>query len=333
VDASGTFERLFHPDRRRGLFAVVAVAGVIAIVAVVLLIPHDDAGGTSSAPRPTGSGAVTTEPRPSPGAFAQGAGAPGPLTVLAHRGGSEKYPHETLLALVSAAEAGEAVETDVRWTSDNVPILVHEDTTGPAGKANTDLPLACTGGPYVIARTTWNELSSHCRTIASAATDGTRYPIATLDQTVKAIAAVPGAWIFAEVKAENQTLAQTALFLAIIEKYGMARRAVVTSFYPDALQRVRTQAQADGVPVNLMLFLGPVKGKLPPVAELAAQHLYAVAVRSDGISASYVRALKAHKLVVIDWTVNSRAQWAAAKAAGVTAVLTDLPGAYRASLT
>jgi glycerophosphoryl diester phosphodiesterase len=194
------------------------------------------------------------------------------------------------------------------------------------------VPIACTGGPYVVAKTTWNVLNSHCQTIARASKDRARYPIPTFDEAMRAVAAVPGARIFAEVKLEKQTLAQTALFLTIIEKYGMAKRAVVTSFYPDALERVRTQAQADGITVNLMLFVYPVKGKLPAVPELEAQHLYAVAVRFDGITASYVRALKARKLVVIDWTVNTKAQWATAKAAGVTTVLTDLPGAYRASL-
>jgi glycerophosphoryl diester phosphodiesterase len=344
VDADGTLQRVFHLDRNQALMAAAALVAIVA--ALVLVIPrlHGDSGAARSGPSSgaAGSGAgskvatttpaeIESSPPPAPGAFAEGGGEPAALVVLAHRGGSEKYPHESLPALVSAAKAGDAVETDVRWTSDNVPILVHEDTIGPAAKASIDVPLACTGGPYVVAKTSWPVLSSRCRTIARASKDGRRYPIATLDETMKAIAAVPGARIFAEVKAENETVPQTAMFLTIIEKYGMAKRAVVTSFFPDALQRVWAQTQADGVHIDLMLFLDTGK-KLPPAAELSAEHLYAVAVPAATITAAYVRTLKAKGLIVIDWTVNTKAQWAAAKAVGANAVLTDLPGAYRATL-
>jgi glycerophosphoryl diester phosphodiesterase len=322
-----TPKRGFNPERKTGLMVAVAVVVVVVVVAaLVILIPrYGDADKTKATAKPT-TGATAA------GSFAQGAGAAGPLIVLAHRGGFEKYPHETLPALVSAAQAGEAVETDVQWTSDNVPILMHEDVTTAAGKANADVPMVCTGGPYVIAKTTWSVLKSHCKTIALAAKDGTRYPIATLDDAMKNIAAVPGARIFAEVKVEHQTVAQTALFLSIIEKYGMAKRAVVTSFFPDALARVRTQGEADGVAIDLMRFVQPTNGQLPSVSELAGEHLYAVAIRFNGVTRPYVSALKAKKLVVIDWTVNTKAQWATAKAAGVTTVLTDLPDTYRAAL-
>jgi len=310
-----------------------AVVVVIAIVtALVVLMPrYRGPAAKSTRTTTTSSGALSGASLP--GAFAEGAGAAGPLIVLAHRGGFEKFPPETLPALLSAAQAGDAVETDVQWTSDNVPILIHEDTAGTAATANTGLmPMACTGGPYLIAKTTWTVLKARCATIAQASRDGTRYPIATLDEAMQKIAAVPGAQIFAEVKAQGQSVAQTALFLTIIEKYGMAKRAVVTSFYPDALERTRVQAQADGVSVRLMRFVRPDQGKLPTAAELGSEHLDAVAIRFDAVTAPYVQALKAQKLLVIDWTTDTLPQWAAGKAAGVATVLTDRPGAYRATL-
>jgi glycerophosphoryl diester phosphodiesterase len=307
-----------------GAIVFVLIVGVGAVAGFVNLATHHHGKASATSSHSTSSGSASS------GAFAQTAGAPAPLVVLAHRGGEEKFPHETLPALVSAVQAGDAAETDVHWTSDNVAILMHEDDTVAPGKANDDTPINCSGGPYVIAKTTWKVLQTHCKTIASASKDGTQYPIATFDETMKAVAAVPGGQIFAEVKNQDQTIAQTALFMGTIEKYGMARRAVVTSFFPNALARVRAQAAADGVNVRLMLFVSPVKGKLPPVDEVAGQHLYAVAVQSPGVTAPYVAALKAKKLVVIDWTINTPKLWAAAKKAGVTAVLTDRPTAYRA---
>jgi hypothetical protein len=53
---------------------------------------------------------------------AAAAGADGP-DILAHRGGWEEYPLETEQAFKSAAVKGYAIETDVRWTSDNKAVL------------------------------------------------------------------------------------------------------------------------------------------------------------------------------------------------------------------
>ena len=47
--------------------------------------------------------------------------------ILAHRGGDEKYPLQTFESLTSAADDGFAVETDVRWTSDNRAVIIHDE--------------------------------------------------------------------------------------------------------------------------------------------------------------------------------------------------------------
>ncbi len=49
--------------------------------------------------------------------------------VTAHRGNSLEYPENTLLAMEKAVEAGaDFIEFDLRSTSDNVPILLHDET-------------------------------------------------------------------------------------------------------------------------------------------------------------------------------------------------------------
>ena len=51
------------------------------------------------------------------------------ILVTAHRGNSIEYPENTLLSMTKAVEAGaDFIEFDLRSTSDNVPILLHDAT-------------------------------------------------------------------------------------------------------------------------------------------------------------------------------------------------------------
>ena len=51
------------------------------------------------------------------------------VLVTAHRGNSSEYPENTLIAMQKAVEAGaDFIEFDLRSTSDNVPILLHDAT-------------------------------------------------------------------------------------------------------------------------------------------------------------------------------------------------------------
>lgn len=67
-----------------------------------------------------------------------------PPAVVAHRGGNEMYTENTLLAFDSAAsQAGALIwETDLRFDSKNVGVILHDDTvdrTSPATGAIADL--------------------------------------------------------------------------------------------------------------------------------------------------------------------------------------------------
>lgn len=256
----------------------------------------------------------------------------GSLVVLAHQGGSETYPFETLPAFVAAAKAGVAIETDVHWTLDGVAVLVH-DAIIPAKEVGNEYPMDCEGGPYSVSETTWDVLRSRCRTVASASKDGRRYPIPTYDAAMKAIAAVPGAEVVLEMKPEQPTADQIRDYLAAITKYGMAQRTVSSSFYPDALTRIQAQAKQDKLELRYLRMLRPSPGQdLPTPEQLSAQGLWGVALRSDIATHGNVSGLRAKKLAVVVWTVNTEQQWSAAKQAGADLVLTDRPIAYKAWL-
>lgn len=51
------------------------------------------------------------------------------MKIIAHRGYSQNYPENTLFAFEKAIEAGvDMIETDVRLSADNVPMIFHDKT-------------------------------------------------------------------------------------------------------------------------------------------------------------------------------------------------------------
>jgi glycerophosphoryl diester phosphodiesterase len=87
-----------------------------------------------------------------------------PLAV-AHRGTPHRHPENTLASFRSALALGcDAIELDVQWTSDEIPIVYHDRTLAHAG-----------GGRKRIHQLTHREL----RRLE------TRYPIPTLEQTLR----------------------------------------------------------------------------------------------------------------------------------------------------
>jgi glycerophosphoryl diester phosphodiesterase len=296
----------------------VAVVAVVAVVVAALLIPKLKDDKTTGTPKSANPAAAAS------------AGAPAALTVLAHQGGFETYPHETLIALTAAAKSGAVAETDVQFTSDGVAILVHDDKTTAADKAGPENPMVCAGGPYTVSKTSWTVLRTKCRTLPSASKDGKSYGIPTYDETMKAIAAIPGAQIFPEVKVEHQSAKEIKKYLDTIVKYGMADRTVVSSFFPDALAQVQAAATKDHLTLRYLLMVrAATTGALPTPAEVSRQGMWGVALRSDIANAGNVAALHAKNLKVVEWTINGSRAWSAAKRAGVDYVLTDEPDAYR----
>jgi glycerophosphoryl diester phosphodiesterase len=300
---------------------LVAGATVLVVAVAVAVLISQLGNGSDDDTTPTVAG---TSAAPSPNPAAAG------LVVLAHQGGWETFPLETLPAFKAAAESGATVETDVHWTADGVPVLVHDDRTTSASEAGKEHPMVCAGGPYTVSKTTWSVLRAKCRTQPSASKDGRSYPIPTFDEALKAIAAVPEAQVVAEVKPARPTADQVRAYLATITKYDLAERTVVSSFSPEALAAVKAQAAKDHPALRYLLMLRPSEGgALPTPDELSAQGLWGVALRSDIATRGNVAGVKAKNLVAVVWTVNTTDQWSAAKQAGVDLVLTDKPDAYR----
>ena len=294
--------------RRALLGAGAAVAAVVAVVAIVLTAQADDPKKpTNTINDPTPSSTVAEPPK---------LGGPDAPVVLAHRGGDEEFAWQTLPAFEHAAGIGAAVETDVRWTKDGTPVLVHDPGTTPG--------MECEGGNKIVENTNWNVLERDCRSPVLASTYGKQYGIPTLDQAVAAVAKTPGAEIYPEIKVV-QDARQVRQFVTILKSFKMTGRTVVTSDKPKQLDKIRDEAQSDGVDdLRLMQF---VSGQPVPVADLV-DGLWGVAVRFDIASSAYVEELQAADLKVMVWNINTTEQWEKAVRVGADVVMTDKPAEF-----
>ena len=295
-------------SRRVLIAAAAAVTVIVAVVTIVLTNRPDDtndANGADGAPKdPTTSTAATAPPK---------LGGPGAPVVLAHRGGNEKSAWQTIPAFEYAASIGAAIETDVRWTKDDIAVLAHDRTTTPG--------MVCDGGSLIIEEENWSALRERC--LSPAGEDGKQYRMSMLDQAVIAVSKTPGAVIYPEIKVK-QTARQVRVFVTTLKSVRMTGRTVVTSAFPKELDKIHAYAQKDGVDdLRLMQFVS----KTVPVADLA-DDLDGVAVEFDVATKSYVQELKDADLKVMVWNINTEDQWAEADRVGADIVMTDEPAGF-----
>jgi len=88
--------------------------------------------------------------------------------VIAHRGSASRAPENTILAFKAALEDGARwIETDVKLTSDGVPILMHDDTLDRT-----------TNGKGLVADMMWSDIKNlDAGTWFGAAFGETRVPV------------------------------------------------------------------------------------------------------------------------------------------------------------
>jgi glycerophosphoryl diester phosphodiesterase len=310
-DARGDAAEPTAARRRTGLLVSVA-SSIVLLLAVGVAVWYFQRSMTADpqSSRSTSSPpSITTAPSGSPSQTSK-AEEPTGSDILAHRGGDEKYPLQTLESLTSAADDGFAVETDVRWTSDNRAVIIHDEAATQGLRCDR---------PYQVSKTTWKELSEHCRSFRK---NGKSYPPATYASVMEGLAG-SNSWVYVEVKVD-QNAAQNREFIDAIRDNGLSDRTVVTSTSLDRLAQIKKLAPD----LPRMLFVS----ERVPVSELTHEGLFAVAVNYDVATKDYITQLKKAGIVVVVWTVNEEQAWAKARSYGANKVLTDKPRAYEAWL-
>jgi glycerophosphoryl diester phosphodiesterase len=297
--------------RRTGLLVAVAssIVLLLAVGVAVWYFQRSMSADPESSRSASSPPSITTAPSSSPSQTSK-AEEPTGSDILAHRGGDEKYPLQTFESLTSAADDGFAVETDVRWTSDNQAVIIHDEAATQGLRCDR---------PYEVSKTTWKVLSEHCRSFTK---NGKSYPPATYASVMEGLAGY-NSWVYVEVKVD-QNAAQNREFIDAIRDNGLSDRTVVTSTSLDRLAQIKKLASD----LPRMLFVS----ERVPVRELAHERLFAVAVNYDVATKDYITQLKKAGIVVVVWTVNEEQAWAKARSYGANKVLTDKPRAYKAWL-
>jgi glycerophosphoryl diester phosphodiesterase len=224
----------------------------------------------------------------------------GSVAVIGHRGEPQSRPEETLPSFQQAiADGARTIEMDVQFTSDNVPVLMHDltvdrttDGTGPLRSYSAARIAQLDAGSWFGA--TWT---------------GTRVP--TFD-AVLALAAAHHVAVIAELKDPATTDANITAYLASLSR--SSAPVLVESFYPNLLQEMA--ARSPSTPTALI-----TSANVTPAT--AAQYGRVLIVSQTVVTSTTVAGWHAAGLKVYAWTPDSAVQWSAMRQAGADAVMTD----------
>ncbi len=254
--------------------------------------------------------ACTPAPAPTP--------SPGPpieadVLVIGHRGAAGLAPENTLVAIRTAIELGaDAVEFDVRRTSDGELILMHD-----ADVSRT------TDGAGDVADLTLDEI----RALDAGSWYGEDFAgerVPTLREVFEATAD-SGIGLFIEVKDPDEYPNIASDLAELIEEQGVAERSWVISFDHEFLQRMRELAPG--------VRLAAVWGDRLPSSDEAAEF--------DAVDARYtlyignpgaVNSFREAGLQVVAWTVDDEPTMRRLIELGVNGITTNRPDVLLAIL-
>lgn len=221
-------------------------------------------------------------------------------TVVAHAGGNEKYDSDTRKAYRYALQAGARImETDVRFTSDDDPVIIHDPTVD-----------ATTNGSGAVAEMTLAQL----RTLHTP--DGQYIP--TFYEYL--IDAKPyGATYFAELKVDPSA-AQWKVFNTRVTQSGVAKSKIIINSFDKA---TLTAARTYGYQTAWIDELGDrAPADIPPGPVYLKHHWSVTAART--------KVWNAAGLKVYAWTSDYASDWRRMRADHVAGVITNKPAAYLA---
>jgi glycerophosphoryl diester phosphodiesterase len=250
---------------------------------------------------------------------------PTPIAI-AHRGGAEELPENTLPAFDAAVELGyHHLETDAHLSSDGVVFSFHdhvlERVTDRRGRLSnvSAAEISAADAAYHFSR------------------DGTTYPLRGTGIRVPTMEEVLTRWPGVFVNIDTKSDAVVEPLVALLRRLDAFDRVCIGSFSDDRLRRVRRLS--DGAVCTSM---GP--------AGITAAWLASRTGRMPRLQADCVQVpVRARRLVVVDrrfldaaqgaglqvhvWTIDDPAEMATLLDLGVDAIMTDRPRLLRDVLT
>jgi glycerophosphoryl diester phosphodiesterase len=241
----------------------------------------------------------------------------GPL-LAAHRGGSNLWPENSLLAFRKALALGaDYLETDVHLTADGEVVVIHDptlDRTTTGSGALRDTRLADLAGVHLKAR------------------DGTvtDEPVPTLAALLDLLATSSRAQLLLEIKvgADRTPYAGIeAKALGLVRARGLTDRVIVMAFEAPTVVRVR--ALDAGIRTALLVSKARLarEGAAPSdsvrwTTDVGARY---VGIEHAALDAATVTAARRASVAVAAWTVNDETSMRRMIDLGVDVLITDQP--------
>lgn len=241
-----------------------------------------------------------------------------PSGLIAHRGGGDEAPENTLAGIRAAATAGfSGVEFDVMLSADGVPVLIHDETLSRTSN-----------GCGLVCQTSMEQLSRlDAGSWFSAAFTGE--PLPTLAQAL-ALCRQLGLWANVEIKpASGYAQATGRAVAAVLADFAPATPALLLSSFSE-VALLAAKAHTPALPCALLL------ESWPQDWQHRLQRVAAVAVHGPlaGLDQALVHAMHTAGYGVACYTVNHEQDFLRIASFGVDAAFTDrlawgrlLPGA------
>jgi glycerophosphoryl diester phosphodiesterase len=242
------------------------------------------------------------------------------VDVIAHRGGAGEWPAETLYAFRKAVALGvDVLEMDVRATSDNKLVLMHNFTVNETTNGN---------GPvrWLSLKTLKTLDAGYNWTSDMGLTHpfrGLGISVPTLEETFQEF---NQRRMNIEIKGWHPFSAERIIdsFVGLLKDYKMMDRVLVASFHKPALNQVRRQCPTVAISAStfdILRFVASSKwGARGYKPDAEAIQTYNAVIDANLVQMSKALGLKLH-----GWTVNDTDEMQRLIQLGVDGIITDFP--------
>lgn len=263
--------------------------------------------------------AILADPAEQKGPFVDGPPRP---WVIAHQGGADLWPSNTMLAFENAVELGvDMLEMDMHSTADGALVIMHDTTvdrtTDGSGRIN-EMSLAEI--KELDAGYNWTD------------DEGQSYPfrdqgvtIPTLDEVFSAF---PDELFNIEIKQAEPSITQP--FCQKIREYGLANQVLVASFNQEVLDEFRqvcpevatSTGENDGIMllVPSFLWLEAIHSPRAQAVQSPEEYFGMTVLRQRTVDAAHDRGMEIHA-----WTINETEDMERLLALGLDGIITDRP--------
>jgi glycerophosphoryl diester phosphodiesterase len=231
-------------------------------------------------------------------------------TVIAHRGGGDYGPENTISAIEMGIDLGaDSVEFDVRFTKDDVPVLMHDATLGRT--TNDSMNRA-------VNSVTLEELKE----LDAGSWFGEEFAgeqVPTLQEAFEAIDTRID--IFLEIKSSDNS--QIPILLELIEETNTEKQIIILSFDDALLKEIKNENND----IETMLLLGSFIGDINVLVN--RDHIDHYGLRYSIIESSnnkvYIRRIQESGKGVYVWTVSDEESLLELISLNVDGIITDAP--------